>query len=355
MPNKTLKKKEFDADALFAELSSSTEYKPQEYLNCGDAFYEVTGVPGPAIGHLNMFIGHTDSGKTAAMIKAMIDSQKRGRVPVIIITEEKWTFDHALLMGFECAKREDGQWRGKFIFRDDFPYVEAITDYINSLLDKQDKGEVDYPLDIFWDSVGSVPCRMTYEGKGGKQHTAGVIADKIGMGLNRRITSSRKANRKHTNSMTILVQPWVFYDMGNPMSKPKLQGKGGNTIPLNSTLIFQFGNIQNSGTSSIVATKNGRKIKFATRTKVSVKKNHINGLGFEDGKIIITPHDFILDDKKIIDKYKVEHNDYWRNILNTDGDFDLTDEEETKDTKVLKDLAGLKDAIKEESDDSSED
>lgn len=352
MPNKTaLKKKEFDTDALFSELSSSTEYKPQEYLDCGEAFAEVTGLPGPAIGHLNMFIGHSDSGKTAAMIKAMINSQKRGRLPVIIITEEKWSFEHSLLMGFDCSEIEPHKWKGFFLFRDDLEYVEKITDYINMLLDKQAKGELNYGLDIFWDSVGSVPCKLTYDGKGGKQHTAGVLADKIGMGLNRRITSSRKAEKKFTNSMTILVQPWVWKDMNSPMTKPRLQGKGGNTIYLNSTLVFQFGNIENAGTSGISAGKEGRKVKYATRTKISVKKNHINGLGFEDGYIIITPHDFILNDKKAIEKYKAEHSEYWQKILGTEEDFDITDEEETDASRLNSAIA----AIKAKDDDSSDD
>ena len=350
MPNKTLKKKEFDAGSLLEELSSSTEYKPQEYLSCGEAFEKVTGLPGPAIGHLNMFIGHSDSGKTAAMIKAMISSQQRGRLPVILITEEKWSFEHAKLMGFQCDEVEKGKWKGHFIFRDDFEYVEKITEYINMVIDKQEKGELKTGIDFFWDSVGSVPCKLTFEGKGGKQHTAGVLADKIGMGLNRRITATRKATKPYTNTLTILVQPWVFVDQNSPMSKPRLQGKGGNTIYLNSTLVFQFGNIQNAGTSSVSATKQGRKIKFATRTKISVKKNHINGLGYEDGYIIITPHDFILDDKKYIDEYKNKFSDYWKVILETDGDFELTDEDETESKKLSKELAAIN-----FSDDSSED
>jgi hypothetical protein len=39
--------------------------------------------------------------------------------------------------------------------------------------------------------VGSVPCKMTFDGKGGKQHTAGALSDKIGMGINQRISGSR--------------------------------------------------------------------------------------------------------------------------------------------------------------------
>lgn len=352
MPNKALKKKDFDITTISQENSSSTEYKLQEYLDCGEVFAEVTGLPGPAIGHLNMFIGHSDSGKTAAMIKAMINSQKRGRLPVIIITEEKWSFEHAKLMGFQCEEHDKGKWKGAFIFRDDFEYVEKITDFINLILDKQAKEEIPYGLDFFWDSVGSVPCKLTYDGKGGKMHTAGVLADKIGMGLNRRITSTRKADKPYTNSMTILVQPWVFTDQSSPMSKPRLQGKGGNTIYLNSTLVFQFGNIQNSGTSSVSATKQGRKIKFATRTKISVKKNHINGLGYEDGYIIITPHDFISNDTDAIKDYKEKYSDYWKAILGSDEDFEIFDELETENSRLSKEIAGIKMST---TDDPSED
>lgn len=355
MPNKTIKKQEFDLDAFAAENSSSTEYKPQEYLDCGEAFAEVTGLPGPAIGHINEFIGHSDSGKTAALIKSMIASQKMGRLPVVIVTEEKWSFAHAQLMGFDCTEYEPDKWKGKFIFRDDFEYVEKITDFINMMLDKQDKGEIPFGMDFFWDSIGSVPCKLTYDGKGGKMHTAGVLAEKIGMGLNRRITSSRKAQKKYTNSLTMIVQPWVWKDMSNPMSKSRIVGKGGNAIWLNATLVFQFGNIENAGTSAVSATKSGRKIKFATRTKVSVKKNHINGLGFEDGYIIITPHDFILNSDSAIKKYKEQYNAYWQVILGTDGDFDLVDESASEANILSKQIAALTKNKSVEDDDSSED
>ena len=30
-----------------------------------------------------------------------------------------------------------------------------------------------------------------------------------------------------------------------------------------------------------------------TRTKISIMKNHVNGLGYEDGKILVTPHGFL--------------------------------------------------------------
>jgi hypothetical protein len=100
---------------------------------------------------------------------------------------------------------------------------------------------------------------------------------------------------------------------------------------LNSSLVFLFGNQKGAGTTKITATKDKRTIKFASRTKISVMKNHINGLGYDDGKIIVTPHGFIAgkdanEEKVNIEKYKKEHADYWKSVIGTDGDFELSEE-----------------------------
>ena len=64
-------------------------------------------------------------------------------------------------------------------------------------------------------------------------------------------------------------------------------------------------------------------------------KNHINGLGYEDGRIIVTPHGFLAgkdtaEEKKSIEQYKKEHADYWKEIIGSDGDFALVEERETE-------------------------
>lgn len=170
-------KKKTDFKSLKTKFSTSAKYKPQRFFDLGESFLDAVGVPGPAIGHLNMFLGHSDTGKTTALVKTAVDAQKKGILPVFIITEQKWSFEHAKLMGFECEEvvdEETGEldWDGFFLFNNDFQYLEQITDYINSLLDAQEKGDLDYSLCIMWDSVGSVPCKMTFDGKGGKMHTA---------------------------------------------------------------------------------------------------------------------------------------------------------------------------------------
>jgi hypothetical protein len=166
-------------------------------------------------------------------------------------------------------------------------------------------------------------------------HNASALSDKIGMGINQRISGSRKAESKYENNLVIVNQPWVSLP-DNPFGQPKIQSKGGNAIWLNSSLVFLFGNQKEAGTTKITATKDKRTIKFASRTKVSVMKNHINGLGYDDGKIIVTPHGFIAgkdstEEKTNIEKYKKEYADYWKDIIGTDGDYDLKEEKEEED------------------------
>ena len=131
--------KKNDFTSIKKKFSSDAKYKPQQYLDLGPEFLDAVGLPGPAIGHINMFLGHSDTGKTTALIKSAVNCQKRGILTVFIITEQKWSFEHAKLMGFECEEvidEETGEldWSGFYIFNNNFEYIEQITDYINNYL-----------------------------------------------------------------------------------------------------------------------------------------------------------------------------------------------------------------------------
>jgi RecA/RadA recombinase len=314
--------KKTDFSAIKKKFSKEAEYKPDRFFDLGDAFLDACGIPGPAMGHINMLLGHSDTGKTTALVKAAVDAQKKGVVPVFVITEQKWSWDHAELMGFN----KDGD----YLFNSDFEYIEQITEYINELLDAQEKGDLPHDLLILWDSVGSVPCKMTYDGKGGKQHNASVLADKIGMGINQRISGSRRTDKPYTNTLIIVNQPWVELP-DNPFGQPKIKAKGGEAIWLNSSIVFLFGNQKGAGTTKISITKDKRKVKIATRTKISIMKNHINGLGYEDGRILVTSHGFMPgredgEEKKSIEDYKKESGDYISKMLGVNVT-DITDVE----------------------------
>ena len=82
-----IKKKDFSD--IKKKFSTSAKYKPQEYFDLGREFLDAVGLPGPAIGHINMFLGHSDTGKTTALIKSAIDAQKRNVLPVFIVFPNK--------------------------------------------------------------------------------------------------------------------------------------------------------------------------------------------------------------------------------------------------------------------------
>lgn len=326
-----IKKKDAAVVNYKDKYSSNTKYKPADYYNCGEAFYNACGLPGPIKGGINMFLGHSNSSKTTAMILSAVDAQKKGDLPVFIITEKKWSWEHAVELGLEAEKNADGQWVGEFIFNDSFDYIEQATDFINEILDAQEKGEIPKSLCFCWDSIGSIPCKMTYEGKGGKMHNASALADKIGMGIHSRISKSKKEEYPYYNTLIVVNQPWVDLP-DNPFGQPEIKAKGGEALWLASSLVFLFGNQKKSGINHITATKNKRTIAYAIRTKISIIKNHVNGLGYKDGKIIAVPQGYIDDTPDALEKYKKEYSQYWNGILSGDGEITFG-EEVTEDSE----------------------
>lgn len=323
-----IKKKEISLSSIKDKFSTKTKYKETEFYNCGQAFYDACGLPGPVLGGISMFLGHSNSSKTTAMILAAADAQRKGHLPVFIITERKWSWEHSIELGLKASKNENGEWDGDFIFNDSFEYIEQMTDYINELLDAQEKGELPYNLAFFIDSIGSIPCKMTYEGRGGKMANASVLSDKIGMGLHSRITKTKKEDYPYYNTLVVINQPWVDNDMTNPMAQPEIKAKGGESLWLASSLVFLFGKQKKAGINHIDATKNGRKVSFAIRTRISILKNHINGLGYKDGKIIAVPQGYIADTKEALDNYKKEYSQYWSGILSGDGEVNFEESED---------------------------
>jgi hypothetical protein len=196
------------------------------------------------------------------------------------------------------------------------------------MLDAQEKGDLPYNLLFLWDSVGSIPCKMTFEGKGGKMHNASALADKIGMGIHSRISKSKKEDYPYYNTMVVVNQPWVDLP-DNPFGQPEIKAKGGEALWLASSLVFLFGNQKKAGINHITATKNGRTISYAIRTKVSIIKNHVNGLGYKDGKIIAVPQGYISDTKEALEQYKKQYSNYWNAILSGTGEI-LIDESESE-------------------------
>jgi hypothetical protein len=331
--------KSFDLSAFKKSkyLDQSVKFKPQRWIPLSKSFQDVISLPGIPIGHISLLRGHSDTGKTTAMLETAVAAQKMGILPVFIVTEMKWNWDHAVQMGFELepvVDQETGEvtdYKGFFLYvdRGSLNTIEDVAAFIADLLNEQAQGKLPYDLLFLWDSVGSIPCRLSVESnKNNNEWNAGAMSQQFGNFINQKIVLSRKENQPYTNTMVCVNKVWVAKP-NSPMEQPKMKNKGGDTMFFDSSLVVTFGNISNSGTSKIKATKDGKDVEFAKRTKISVDKNHVTGVQTK-GTVTMTVHGFIDDDKKAIDVYKKEHSKEWLSILGS-TDFDVVEEDEMKE------------------------
>ena len=315
-------------------LTSKAKFKEQEWIPLSDAYQEITSVPGIPMGHIVLLRGHSDTGKTTALLEAAVSAQKRKVLPVFIITEMKWNWEHAIQMGLEVNEvvdKETGEildYTGNFIYvdRESINSIEDVSAFILDLIDEQKAGNLPYDLLFLWDSIGSVPCEMSLKSnKNNNEWNAGAMSTQFGNNVNQRIVLSRKESSPYTNTLVCINKVWTL-KAESPMGQPKLMNKGGYAMWFDSTFVVTFGNVMSAGTSKIKAIKDGKQVEFAKRVNLQVDKNHINGVT-TGGKIVMTPHGFILDNDKSLKAYKEEMKDEWKRILGG-GDFTIAEEDQ---------------------------
>jgi hypothetical protein len=328
---KTGASKAFDLDSFKKSkyLTTAVKFKEQKWIPLSDAFQNVTSIPGIPMGHITLLRGHSDTGKSTAMLEAAVNAQKMGILPVFLITEMKWNWEHAREMGLEfneIADPDTGEvvdFNGFFLFADrsNLNSVEDVSAFISDLLDEQKSGNLPHDLLFLWDSIGSITCQMSLNsGKNNNEWIAGAMSTQFANGVNQKILLSRKESYPYTNTLVCVNKVWT-QKAETPMSQPKMMNKGGMAMWYDATCIITFGNVSNAGTNKIKATKNGKDVEFAKRTKIQVEKNHVNGVSSK-GSIIMTVHGFIEDDKKAIDDYKKLHSKEWLEKLG-ESDFDI--------------------------------
>ena len=314
-------------------LKQNVKFKEQSWIPLSQAFQDVTSIPGIPMGHIVLLRGHSDTGKTTALLEAAVSAQKRGILPVFIITEMKWNWEHAQQMGLEVKEvvdEETGEvvnYEGEFVYvdRETINSIEDVAGFILDLIDEQKKGNLPYDLLFLWDSIGSVPCEMSIKSnKNNNEWNAGAMSTQFGNNVNQRITLSRKESSPHTNTLVCINKVWTA-KAESPMGKPKLMNKGGFAMWFDSTFVVTFGNISNAGTSKIKAIKDGKQVEFAKRVNLQIDKNHINGVTTR-GRIVMTPHGFINDTDKELKEYKTDNAAAWKSILGG-TDFQIVEED----------------------------
>lgn len=300
-------------------LSNNSQFKTQEWIPFTPALSEALSIPGVPKGAITLARGRSDTGKTTLMLEIAAQAQKDGVLPVFIITEMKWDFEHAIKMGFEVKGVPDPEnptditYEGFFLYvdRSSIETIEDVSAFILDLLDEQKKGNLPYDLLFLWDSSGSIPCRLSIDAKNNNpQWNAGAMNTQFGNFVNQKFPMSRKVESPFTNTMFVInkvgVQP-----AATAMSQPKMTNKGGDTLYWDASLVITFGNITNSGTSKIKAVKNKKNVEFAKRSKIAIDKIHADHGIATQSTIIVTPHGFIKDDPNALNKYKKLYSSQW--------------------------------------------
>jgi hypothetical protein len=327
-------------------LSGGVKFKEQTFIPFSPPVKGALSIPGIPMGHLTLLRGRSDTGKTTLLLETAISAQKKGILPVFIVTEMKWDFEHAAKMGFELTRIEDPDdpsnvnYEGFFIYvdRSSLTTIEDVAAFILDLLDEQKKGNLPYDLCFFWDSSGSIPCKMSIEAKSNNpQWNAGAMATQFGNFVNQRFPMSRKSDHPYTNTFVVInkvgVQP-----AESPVGRPKMTNKGGDALYWDAALVITFGNITNSGTSKIKAVKNKKNVEFAKRTKIAIDKIHLEGGVATQSTVIVTPHGFIEDVENEIKKYKSKYSHEWFEEVSDDDISIIEDNSEWEEKQTITDI-----------------
>ena len=336
-----LPKGKWDRAKYIQSKSKHVEYKADSFIHMSPAFQELTKFPGFPQGHVHMVYGNSDVGKTTMLLELAKYAQQKSVLPVFIITEKKWSWKRAKLMGINTDPNE-------LIFNDDFSFIEEACDYIVQTLKDQATGELQSDIIILWDSVGATPSRAEWEAY--EEHekliakaiengqdikeikkssvammvTAKVLREQIERKIQHLITATRKVESPFFATLFIVNHG---YTSPNPMGPASLVPYGGGGIKLACTFVFRQGKVSGSATRKTNTVK-GVDFTWGLQVPLEFEKNHLNGISAQ-GDVIVTPHGYITATKESEAEYIKEHKNGWENSF--DGYFGDKDKDKDDD------------------------
>lgn len=331
----------------------SNANKVQDWILMPKAFQDTTKLPGIPQSTVISVIGHSNVGKSTLINHAIVSAQKQGLIPVIIDTENSFSFQYAKNMGFEAEPiygdvevedidEETGevathienriiQWDGNFIYFNnailcdqfgDMDYasgtktktkrktavIEDVAMCINTILDAQEDGDIDQGLLFVWDSIGSIGSFKEFKaGKiGNAMWSAASISGAFNNIVNDRIPSTRKITSKYSNTFLYVNKVWMD-SMTNPVGPAIMQTKGGKSMKYATRLEILMGGQLTAGVKRLTATSKGLNYGYGIQTKIKILKNHLDAphnVCYE-GSLIASDQGFIGLDE--LDAYKKEH------------------------------------------------
>lgn len=321
MAKQPVKKKVINLDFLNnlkAELKENVAYKPYTFIELGSGFQQAVKLPGIPEGELTIVHGHSNTGKSSIINEAIVGAQKKGIMPVIIDTENHFSFQYAKAFGMDCEPQygtvvkeqidtETGEiheieveeivnWEGNFVFynqasllkkfghidhstgkttksRRALPCIEDVALCIKELLDAQDQGLIPYDMLFVWDSVGSI---HSYDSLMSSSQQNMRNANKLKEAFSTiipRITATRNQSSEHLNSAIFVNKVW---NDNMAMGMPTQELWGGEGLKYLSRFMFRLGGVSKASVTMLNATCKGELFNYGIETKVCVTKNQLD-------------------------------------------------------------------------------
>jgi hypothetical protein len=337
--------------------------KEMSWIPFNKAFYEATGCPGVPRGFASQFRGFSDTGKSTGIYETVAGAQKLGEFVVIIDTEGSWNWSHAKNVGVQFTEKVDEEtgevidyvnydevtgeevllfaagkdlldmyrfWdykegKEKTKSQRNIPVIEDVARLINEVFDAQDEGQIDRPVTVVWDSIGSISCYAgALSNTNNNMWNAGALNREFESILNFRIPASRREEAEgEVNHWKTLVTVQKIWLDSSGMGQPIIKHKGGEGFRYGVKLVFHLGGKTTSSSKALKATTSGQDYQFGTQTKIEVFKNHLDVIT-KKGEIVSTAHGYIGPND--IDTYKKEHRQFILDKLGGDfDDFDVTE------------------------------
>ena len=328
-----IKKKEFKRPSISElkekfqlTMKDSTDFdksvadKEMDFIPLPQAFSDAVKLPGIPKGYLTIVTGWSNTGKSTIKNCLIASCINNGIIPIIYETENNFDFKYAIDCGVkatpvygdievEDVDEETGEitthtekriinYTGDFFYFDtkmladrygnrDYntgkeskvkrkqAVLEDIAYSINEFLDKQESGEMPYPMCFIWDSIGSIQSFKSLESKtGNNMFDAGAISQAFSNIINNRIPSSKKISEPYTNTFFCVNKIWN--DSMNSMGGvPSIELKGGKTFFYGARLIIHLGGIGKASTKKLDATAKGSKYVYGITTKIRTTKNQL--------------------------------------------------------------------------------
>jgi hypothetical protein len=243
-------KKSFSLDNFKKKVGASdVPSKPTEWIHIDDGLREATGMPGLPRGYVTLFRGYSNTGKSTALMRSMVSTQKSGDLVIIIDTENNIDIGNKrlTLMGFD--------WNGDYILinnkylLDNFgkaqdkdrkeASIEDLGKCIYYFIDQQKQGNLPYNIYFAIDSIGTLNCIKTINAlekndSDNNMWNAGAYEKVFMSMLNNVVPDSRRIDSEYF--ITIGAVQKIWYDSMNKVIKHK----GGETWYFGSRLYLSF-------------------------------------------------------------------------------------------------------------------